>query len=113
MELPADNQTVPLVAPELGFNIYTLQVSIRIVPPRYQESTVHSHGEAVHYYVAGRGRQMVGDQRLEVKAGDLAFIPAGARHSIANPGNEPLRVLEAEQIPGTYLQIPTPWRDPA
>ena len=111
--LAAQNQAVAVVAPELGFNLHTLQVSLRIVPPRHREAEYHSHGEAVHYYVSGQGEQMVGDQSLDVKAGDLVFVPAGARHATLNPGGEPLRMLVAEQLPGTYLQIPTPWRDPA
>ena len=110
-ELPGDNQASLLIGPELGFNIHLLQVSIRIVPPQYSEATFHSHGEAVHYFLTGRGRQLIGEQSLDVEAGDLAFIPAGVQHSIANLGDEPLRLLVAEQLPGTYLQTPTLWRD--
>ncbi|PKB65503.1 MAG: hypothetical protein BZY82_08445 [SAR202 cluster bacterium Io17-Chloro-G3] len=112
LELPGREQRSALVAPELGFNLYTLQVSIRIVPSGKQEAHSHSHGEAVHYYLNGQGRQVISDEILDVEAGDLVFIPAGARHSISNSGDSPLRLLEAEQIPGTYLQQPTTLQDP-
>ncbi len=105
-ETPADNQTVSLIAPELGFDIYTLQVSVRVVPPGHSDETFHSHGEAVHCYISGEGQQIVGDQELEVSAGDLAFIPAGVAHGIRNSTGEAMRVVVAEQMPGTYLQKP-------
>jgi len=105
-ETPADNQTVAMIAPELGFDIYTLQVSVRVVPPGHNDATFHSHGEAVHYYISGEGHQIVGDQELGVSAGDLAFIPAGTPHGIRNSTGEAMRVVVAEQMPGTYLQKP-------
>ena len=112
-EVNAASQPVPLVASERGFNIFTLQVSIRVVPAHYQDSTSHSHGESVRYCLNGTGLQTVEDTTLEMGTGDLVFVPSGARHSLANPGNEPLRLLVAEQMPGTYRQVPSPWRDPA
>ena len=112
-EVNPASQPVPLVAPELGFNIFTLQVSIRVVPPHYQDSTGHSHGESVRYCLNGTGLQTIEDTTLEMAAGDLVFVPSGARHSLANPADEPLRLLVAEQMPGTYRQVPAPWRDPA
>ncbi|MDP6550119.1 MAG: cupin domain-containing protein [Dehalococcoidia bacterium] len=112
-EVKAGAQAVPLVAPELGFNIFTLQVSIQVVPPHYQDPASHSHGESVSYCLNGMGRLTVEDASLEMGAGDLVFVPSGARHSLANPGDEPLRLLVAEQMPGTYRQVPAPWRDQA
>jgi mannose-6-phosphate isomerase-like protein (cupin superfamily) len=108
-EVDVDSQTVPLVAPELGFNIFTLQVSLRMVPPHHQDSTSYSGGESVRYFLNGTGRQTVEDTNLEVAAGDLVFVPSGARHGLSNPGDEPLRLLVAEQMPGTYRQVPAPW----
>ena len=105
-ELPADRQSVPLIAPELGFNIHTLQLSLRIVPTGHRDAAFHSHGEAVHYFLSGEGKQTVGKEEIPVSSGDLVFVPAGAPHGIANSGNEDIRILVAEQLPGTYLQQP-------
>jgi len=105
-ELLSDSQTVPLIAPELGFNIHTLQLSIRLVPPGYKDTTFHSHGEAVHYFLAASGRQTVGKEDIQVSSGDLVFIPAGVPHGLHNSGDEVMRVLVAEQLPGTCIQRP-------
>jgi mannose-6-phosphate isomerase-like protein (cupin superfamily) len=63
-ELPSDDQTVALIAPELGFDIHTLQLSLRVIPPGYQDTALHSHGEAVHYYLSGAGLQTVGHEQV-------------------------------------------------
>ena len=110
-ELPADRQSVPLITPELGFNIHTLQVSIRIVPPGHHDTAFHSHGEAVHYFLSGEGQQTVGQDKIPVSIGDLVFVPAGAPHGIANSGNEDIRILVAEQLPGTSIQQPVISKD--
>ena len=110
-ELPAGCQSVPLIAPELGFNIHTLQLSLRIVPPGHRDASFHSHGEAVHYFLSGKGKQTVGQDELPVSKGDLVFVPAGAPHGISNSGNEDIRILVAEQMPGTCLQQPVITQD--
>ncbi len=105
-ETLADSQSVTLIAPELGFDIHTLQLSMRVVPPGHTDSTFHRHGEAVHYYLSGQGHQIVGEESIAVETGDLVFIPAGIAHGIKNSADAPMRVLVAEQLPGTYLQRP-------
>ena len=105
-ETPVSNQTVTLIAPELGFDIHTLQLSVRVVPPGHIDNTFHRHGEAVHYYLSGEGDQIVGGEAIAVEAGDLVFVPAGTAHGIKNSADGPMRVLVAEQLPGTYLQRP-------
>lgn len=105
-ESPADKQTTALIAPELGFDIHTLQLSVRVVPPGHSDDTLHSHGEAVHYYLSGTGTQVVGGESIPVEEGDLVFVPAGTAHGIQNQADEPMRYLIAEQLPGTYLQRP-------
>ena len=105
-ETPADKQTTTLIAPELGFDIHTLQLSVRVVPPGHSDDTFHSHGEAVHYFLSGQGHQFVRDESIAVETGDLVFVPSGTPHGIQNSTDGPLRVLVAEQLPGTYLQRP-------
>ena len=104
--MPSDNQSVALIAPELGFDIHALQLSLRLIPPGYRDTSLHSHGEAVHYFLSGVGRQTVGKDELTVSAEDLVFVPAGAPHRIHNTGNEVMRILIAEQMPGTCVQRP-------
>ena len=105
-ELPEDSQTVALIAPELGFDIHTLQLSLRLIPPGYQDANLHRHGEAVHYFLSGAGLQTVGQEEFSVSEEDLVFLPAGVAHGTHNTGGDVMRILIAEQMPGTCLQRP-------
>ena len=40
-----------------------------------------------------RGVMTVGDERQEVAAGDAIYVPHGQRHTLANTGNEPIKLL--------------------
>jgi quercetin dioxygenase-like cupin family protein len=54
------------------------------------DSPAHRHpncNEVIHV-VRGEVIQRIGDQRTTLKAGDTAFIPAGAVHHSENPSNE-------------------------
>ena len=39
-----------------------------------------------HYVIRGTGRMHVGDQSVEVGAGDAVYVPAGAVQMLENPG---------------------------
>jgi mannose-6-phosphate isomerase-like protein (cupin superfamily) len=96
-----------IVGPELGFDIYNFHLftSGRAAgSDRY-----HTHGDAVKYYIAGHGFEVIGDQRFEVKAGDFMHVPANIWHGTENPADEPLVFLAAQQFPGTMRQVPTPF----
>ena len=96
-----------IVGPELGFDIYNFHIftSGRAAgSDRY-----HTHGDAVKYYVAGRGFEVIGDQRFEVKVGDFMHVPANVWHGTENPYDEPLVFLAVQQFPGTFRQVPTPF----
>ncbi|MBI4329668.1 MAG: cupin domain-containing protein [Chloroflexi bacterium] len=82
-----------VVAPENGFNIHNFHVFMAEVPPGKTEGTYHMHGEAVKYYLQGKGVEIVGEKQYEVKAGDAVFIPAGTWHGSQNPFPEPMRFL--------------------
>ena len=110
-ESSSDSQSVPLIAPELGFDIHTLQLSLRAVPGGHRDTILHCHGEAVHYFLSGNGIQTVGKEELEVAAGDLVFVPAETCHGVHNSGDEVMRILVAEQMPGTCIQRPVIIRD--
>ncbi len=82
-----------LVAPEMGFNVHNFVAFLAEIPPGGQEGAYHMHGEAVKYYLEGKGIEIIGDKRYDVAAGDTVFIPANTWHGTQNPGPGPLRVL--------------------
>jgi mannose-6-phosphate isomerase-like protein (cupin superfamily) len=56
----------------------------------------HAHEpQQVYVIVRGTGRMLVGDEERDVGAGDLVFIASGARHGIANTGDETLTYVSA------------------
>ena len=65
-----------------------------ILPPGHAV-TPHHHRqiEEIYYIVEGRGLMTVGDQQQEVAAGDAVFVPRGERHTLANTGAEPIKLL--------------------
>ena len=60
-----------------------------------QSVTPHHHREIeeVYYIIEGRGVMTVGREQREVAAGDAIFIPRGNRHTLANTGTEPIKLL--------------------
>jgi mannose-6-phosphate isomerase-like protein (cupin superfamily) len=52
----------------------------------------HSHGhlEEVYFFTHGRGVMVVGDEEMEVTAGDVVYVPFGPFHTTRNPHNLPL-----------------------
>ena len=49
--------------------------------------------EEVLYIVAGQAEAEVGEERGELRAGDLAVVPAMVPHGLINVGEEPVKVL--------------------
>ena len=96
-----------IVGPELGFNINNFHV---FTSGRAGGSErYHTHGDAIKYYVSGRGYELIGDERFEVEPGDFMHVPANTWHGTENPHTEPLVFLAVQQFPGTYRQVPTPF----
>ena len=61
----------------------------------------HEH-RAEHWVVVhGIAEATVGDDVLTLNANESAYIPAGSRHRLANPGNVNLEIVEVQT--GTYL----------
>jgi pimeloyl-ACP methyl ester carboxylesterase/quercetin dioxygenase-like cupin family protein len=59
------------------------------------ENHYHPHAEEVVMVVSGRGTQIVGDDALDVGAGDICFIPCGTPHRITGTSHEDLVILWA------------------
>lgn len=59
---------------------------------------IHTHKEEgaleeIYYFTQGQGRMWIGDDHLEVSAGDAILIPPGVPHGFENNGTELLRVV--------------------
>ena len=76
--------------------------SLLEVPPGCRLPRHTDSAEEILYIVAGQAEAEVGDEHAQVKAGDLAVIPAMVPHGVRNTGDETLRVVgffsEAEII---------------
>jgi mannose-6-phosphate isomerase-like protein (cupin superfamily) len=82
------------------------------VPPRTQGPPQHRHArhDEGFYVVRGTARFTVGDTSYDAPAGTLAMIPPGAPHTFANPGDEPVVLLNTF-TPDLYLQYFRDLRD--
>jgi mannose-6-phosphate isomerase-like protein (cupin superfamily) len=61
----------------------------------------HRHREEHWVVVTGRAHVTIDDRSFPCAMGDHVHVPCGAVHRIANPGAEPLVVIEVQQ--GTLL----------
>ncbi len=52
----------------------------------------HSHGhlEEVYFFTHGKGVMVVGEEEMDVSAGDVVYVPFGPFHTTRNPYNQPL-----------------------
>lgn len=66
------------------------------LPPRALGAPLHTHRneDEYSYVLEGRVGVQLGDDVLEVGAGDLVFKPRGVAHAFWNAGDEPARLLE-------------------
>lgn len=54
----------------------------------------HRHCEEIYFVISGRGLAGAGDDRVEVRAGDFHYIPAGVEHWLHNlSGADPIEVV--------------------
>jgi len=54
---------------------------------------IHRTSQEVYFVQSGRGRVRVGEERVEVRAGNCVVIPPESIHNLTNTGTEPLRVI--------------------
>jgi mannose-6-phosphate isomerase-like protein (cupin superfamily) len=59
-------------------------------PGQEQPTHTHARQDKLYFIVAGRGEVKVGNEFAHVGPGDLVLAPAGAPHSLRNPGPERL-----------------------
>jgi mannose-6-phosphate isomerase-like protein (cupin superfamily) len=53
----------------------------------------HVETEEIYYILQGNGRMTVGDEVIEVEAGDAIFIPRMQTHTLENTGQTPMTLL--------------------
>jgi uncharacterized RmlC-like cupin family protein len=84
----------------------------RAVAPPGTTSGVHHHGasETAIYVLRGRSTLFFGEglrERLELQAGDFAFVPAWAIHAEGNLGAEAAEVVLARSTPeAIFVDLP-------
>ncbi len=72
-----------------------ISVGVTVIYP-YCSTKGHSHAdmEEVYYFISGSGKMTVGDDEVDVKAGDALYVPyGGAFHKTENTGNMPMQYL--------------------
>lgn len=78
------------------------QVKHLMVHPGASLSLQMHHHRAEHWVVVkGRAQVTLGDQIRYLEENESVYIPVGATHRLANPGAEPLSIIEVQS--GSYL----------
>src|SRR6266581_3488429 len=77
-------------------------------PPQHR----HAQHDEGFYVVSGTARFTVGDTGYEAPPGTLVMVPPGAPHTFANPGDQPL-VMVNTFTPDLYVQYFRDLRDAA
>jgi len=74
---------------------------ITVLPKKRLSLQMHYHRSEHWVVVKGTAKVQVGDKEFLLRSGESAFVPAGVKHRLENPGLVPLEVIEV-QI-GEYL----------
>jgi mannose-6-phosphate isomerase-like protein (cupin superfamily) len=83
-----------------------------VVAPRTQgpPQDRHAQHDEGFYVVSGAARFTVGADDVDAPAGTLVMVPPGAPHTFANPGDQPLVMLNSF-TPDLYVQYFRDLRD--
>jgi len=66
----------------------------RFMPGAVHKKHAHGNCEEIYFVISGRGLAGAGDDRVEVRAGDFHYIPAGVEHWLHNlSGTDPIEVV--------------------
>ncbi len=83
-----------VVGPSTGANLISLGQSTYTQGATH-ENHYHPNAEEVVVVLSGYGTQIVGEDALEVGAGDICFIPRNTPHRITGTSDDPLVILWA------------------
>jgi mannose-6-phosphate isomerase-like protein (cupin superfamily) len=89
--LTADGSSIRELAGLPSGNATNQSLAEATVPPG-GETVEHYHRttEEIYLFTHGAGRMRLGEEEVEVRAGDTVVIPPGTKHKLWNPGPEPL-----------------------
>ena len=65
---------------------------VKIAPGKYNENHRHAH-ETIFYIMSGEGRVVVDNSVVEVKTGDVVFVPRWSMHQSQNSGKDEMVIL--------------------
>jgi pyrroloquinoline quinone (PQQ) biosynthesis protein C/mannose-6-phosphate isomerase-like protein (cupin superfamily) len=65
---------------------------LRISPHKNNEKHKHPH-ESIFYVIEGKGRVQVNESSVDIRPGDVVFVPRWAMHQSFNTGDEELLIL--------------------
>jgi gentisate 1,2-dioxygenase len=89
----------------------TLTAFLGIIVPG-EEHIAHRHtSSAINYYLTGGGYSVVGGQRFEWEAGDLALAPGWAPHRHANDRDETVWGITIHDAPLLYYTGSLLWQE--
>ncbi len=82
------NNHVSLITAERGFNVHNFHAFFHELAPGTSEGAYHMHGEAIKFYLKGRGKEIIGDKEYDVEEGDVMLVPAHTWHGTQNPSQD-------------------------
>ncbi|QMU71293.1 cupin domain-containing protein [Streptacidiphilus sp. P02-A3a] len=115
---PGDGEVIDLgtarirILEDGGTTGHRLGVAEITVPPRTAGPPQHRHAQHDEgfYVVSGSARFTVGDTVHDAPTGTLVTVPPGAPHTFANPGDQPLVMINTF-TPDLYLEYFRDLRD--
>ena len=98
---PADGEVIDLgparirIMEDGGTTAHRIGIAEITLAPHSDGPIQHRHAEHDEgfYVVSGTARFTVGDTSYDAAAGTLVMVPPGAPHTFANPGEEPVVLL--------------------
>jgi len=59
----------------------------------------HEGHDQLLFFVEGSGRAMIGKSEMQIREGDLSFVPSGVYHNFINDGSGPLKLYTTYSPP--------------
>jgi len=91
-----------------------VRLTLARIPPGKESFAYHAHeaDEEFVYILSGRGRAEIGDETVEVGAGDfMGFATPSVAHHLTNPYDEDPRLSHGRRAqPGRGRRVPTRWQ---
>jgi len=66
---------------------------LTVAPGGGSKTVSDKDAEGVLFILAGRGTLQYGQEKVPLKQSDFVYLPVGVEHGVANPAQEPLRLL--------------------